>query len=465
MAHRALEELARKFGPLMYMRLGTQNYMFASSADMAREILRVHDAEFLSRPLLTVGKYVGLDYTGITFSSNEDCRRLLRKLCTTEVLSASRLKEISAGRHEEAAFMVKSILEISGRGELVTLRPIVDTLTWNNMYQIIFGKHDEKTSSRSDVGGIDIDSEKLRKCVMEALALGGTFNIGDFIPALAPFDLQGVEKRMKRMRGEFEEVFSRILIKWRAGLMPNGSIKGTGVKPFLDVLLDQGETLDSKSIMAVVMNLLAGGTNTTATSLEWGVAELIHYPHILKKVHEELDRVVGRDRLVQEADLPNLPYLQAFVKETFRLHPPIPMTLPHRNLKAVCVQGYDIPANSNVMVNIFAIGRDPASWENPNEFNPDRFLCFDKDTATPTVRSTGFELLTFGYGRRGCVGMNLGSITMQFGLATLVQAFDWSPAPGVDHKSMTMVERYQADGPIAEPVIAVVTPRLESSLC
>ena len=213
-----------------------------------------------------------------------------------------------------------------------------------------------------------------------------------------------------------------------------------------------------------VQNLLVGGTNTVATSLEWGLAELIHYPHILKKVHEELDRVVGRDRQVQEADLPDLPYLQAVVKETFRLHPPVPMTLPHTNPKAACVQGYDIPANSNVMINIFAIGRDPASWENPNEFNPDRFLRSEKDAAAPTVRSTGFELLPFGYGRRGCVGMNLGNMTVQFGLATLVQAFDWSPPPGVDHKSMSMVEMFRSEGPIAESVVAVATPRLESSL-
>lgn len=213
-----------------------------------------------------------------------------------------------------------------------------------------------------------------------------------------------------------------------------------------------------------VQNIIAGGTNTAATSLEWGMAELIHHPHILKRVQEELDRVVGRDRLVQEADLPNLPYLQAIVKETFRLHAPIPLTLPHTNPKAARVQGYDIPANSNVTINIFAINRDPASWENANDYNPDRFLRSDKDTTTPTGRSIGFELLTFGYGRRGCVGMNLGNIVVQLALATLVHAFDWSPAPGVDHKSMSMMEAYKTEGPIAEPLVAVATPRLESSL-
>ena len=253
MPHRTLEELARKFGPLMYMRLGSKNFMFVSNADMAREILQVHDAEFASRPLLTVGKYVGLDYTGITFASNNDSWRLLRKLCTTELVSASRLKEFSAGRHEEAAFMVKCITEIRGRGELVTLRPIVERLAWNNMYLILFGKHDErKTSSRSsDVGSIDIDLEDLKISLLEAVVLAGSFNIGDFIPALAPLDLQGVEKKMKIARRKYEDVFSRILTKWRAGLRPNGCIKGSGAKPFLDVLLDQG--IDDKEIMSAYM--------------------------------------------------------------------------------------------------------------------------------------------------------------------------------------------------------------------
>ena len=255
MPHRALEELARKFGPLMYMRLGSMHFMVVSNADMAREILQVHDAEFASRALLTVGKYVGLDYTGITFASNGDTWRLLRKLCTTELVSASRLKEFSAGRHEEAAFMVKSITEIRGRGELVTLRPIVDRLAWNNMYLILFGRRNEKTSSsRSDVvGGIDVDLEALQISLLEAIVLGGSFNIGDFIPALAPFDLQGVEKKMKIARAKYEDVFSRILSKWRAGLRPNGFIKGSGAKPFLDVLLDQGGPIDDKEIMSVYM--------------------------------------------------------------------------------------------------------------------------------------------------------------------------------------------------------------------
>ena len=254
--HRSLQELGRKFGPLMYMRLGTQHYVFVSNADMAREMLQVHDAEFASRPLGLAGKYAGFDYSGITFSDNGDCWRLLRKLTSTELLSVPRLKEFSAGRHEEAALMVKSVTEINARGELVGVRPVTDTLARNNIYRMLFGKRQEKTSSSSrnnDVGDIDIDFEELMHWTMEFVNLVGSFNISEFIPALAPLDLQGVEKQMKVVQRKFEETSMQILNNWRARLKSNGSIKSAGVKPFLDCLLDQGDTLDNKAIMAVFL--------------------------------------------------------------------------------------------------------------------------------------------------------------------------------------------------------------------
>ena len=251
--HRSLEGLGRKFGPLMYMRLGTEHYVFVSNADMAREILQVHDAEFASKPLGLAGKYVGFDYSGLTFSSSGDSWRLLRKLCSTELLSLPRLKEFSAGRHEEAALMMKSVTEIIGRGELVEVRPIVDTFAQNHIFRMLFGLRQEKTSSHNDVGGIDIDFEELMKWTNEAVAAVGSFNISDFIPALAPFDLMGIEKQYKMVMGKFEEVSTHIFSNWRARLKANGSNQGTVVKPFLDVLLDQGDTLDNKQIMALFL--------------------------------------------------------------------------------------------------------------------------------------------------------------------------------------------------------------------
>jgi flavonoid 3',5'-hydroxylase len=251
--HRSLQELGRKFGPLMYMRLGTQHYVFVSNADMAREMLQVHDAEFASRPVGLAGKYAGFDYSGITFSDIGDSWRLLRKLSATELLSVQRLKEFSAGRHEEAALMVKNVTEINARGELVEVRDLVDTLSRNNIYRMLFGRRQGKTSSSNDVGDIDIDFEELMKWTMEFVNLVGSFNISEFIPALAPFDLMGIEKQMKIVRMKFEEISMHILNNWRARLKSNGSVKGAGAKPFLDVLLDQGDALDNKAIMAVFL--------------------------------------------------------------------------------------------------------------------------------------------------------------------------------------------------------------------
>jgi cytochrome P450 len=148
---------------------------------------------------------------------------------------------------------------------------------------------------------------------------------------------------------------------------------------------------------------MLGGGDTIAIGLEWALAEVIHHLKIMKRAQEELDRVVCRNRRVHESDLPNLPYLHAIAQETFRLHPPSPMTLGHVNVKDAQILQYKILANTNVVVNIWAIGRDPKVWNKPLEFIPDRFL----NTNTSLARSN-YNLLPFGSSHRQCPGLELG---------------------------------------------------------
>ncbi|KAH9560497.1 hypothetical protein CY35_06G108100 [Sphagnum magellanicum] len=120
--------------------------------------------------------------------------------------------------------------------------------------------------------------------------------------------------------------------------------------------------------------LLVGGIGSIAGTLEWVLAELLLHPNIMKHAQTELDNLVGTNRLVEESDLQHLPYLQAILKETLRLHPVGPFLFPHHSIEPCQVQGYTIPAKTRVLVNIWALGRDPNSWENPLEFDPDRFM-------------------------------------------------------------------------------------------
>lgn len=120
--------------------------------------------------------------------------------------------------------------------------------------------------------------------------------------------------------------------------------------------------------------MVSAGTDTTSSTTEWALAELLRQPAALEQAVQELHRVVGRSRVVAESDIPNLPYLHAVVKETLRMHPPVPLLIPHYSTHDSTVGGYHIPARTTVLVNVWALGRNPASWQDPDQFRPQRFL-------------------------------------------------------------------------------------------
>ncbi len=209
----------------------------------------------------------------------------------------------------------------------------------------------------------------------------------------------------------------------------------------------------------LLQDMIGGGTDSSAITMEWALTELIRHPKIMKRAQEELDTVVGRTRLVLMSDLPNLPYLHAIIKENFRLHPALPLGVPHLNTKDVQILNYKIPANTTVIVNIWAIGRDSKVWKKPLEFDPDRFSNSDIK-----VGGSSYNLLPFGSGRRRCPGSDLAQHMVQYGLATILHAFDWSPQPNIKLEDMNMMETFGAICPKVEPLVAIAKPRLSSQI-
>lgn len=182
-------------------------------------------------------------------------------------------------------------------------------------------------------------------------------------------------------------------------------------------------------ILGVIhQDLLLAGTGTISITVEWAMAELICHPDILKRAQRELDTVIGVDRLVEESDIPNLPYLQAVVKEAFRMHPAAPVSLPHRASQASNVMGFSLPADTRLILNIFAIHRDPSVYHNPDAFNPQRFVEHPEVNHTSAYHS--YELMPFGAGRRMCPAFNIGNGLVLLLLAHLLHSFDWSLPPG-----------------------------------
>lgn len=171
--------------------------------------------------------------------------------------------------------------------------------------------------------------------------------------------------------------------------------------------------------------------------MEWTVAELLRNPEKMAKTRAELKEVIGQRKSIQESDIPRLPYLQAVVKETFRLHPPAPLLVPHKAEADVEINGYIVPKNAQILINVWATGRDSSIWSDPEMFVPERFLHRKMD-----VRGQHFELIPFGSGRRICPGLPLADRMVHLMLAFLIHSFDWKLDEGMKHEDMDMNELF-----------------------
>lgn len=204
-----------------------------------------------------------------------------------------------------------------------------------------------------------------------------------------------------------------------------------------------------------LQDLIAGGTESSAVTVEWAISEILKKPEVFKKATEELDRVIGRDRWVEEKDVVNLPYIDAIIKETMRLHPVAPMLVPRLSREDCNIAGYDILKGTRVLVNVWTIGRDPTLWDKPNEFYPERFIGKAID-----VKGHDYELLPFGAGRRMCPGYSLGLKVIQSSLSNLLHGFTWSLPESMKIEDFNMEEIFGLSTPKKFPLEVVVKPRL-----
>ena len=206
--------------------------------------------------------------------------------------------------------------------------------------------------------------------------------------------------------------------------------------------------------------MIAAAIDTSSVLSEWAMSELVKNPSILKKAQDEIDKLVGKDRRVHEDDLLHLNYLKCIAKETFRLHPSGPFIIPHEALKDTTICGYHVPKNTQVLVNVYALGRNPHIWsEKLYEFWPDRWMEDKVD-----FRDENLRILPFSLGRRKCPGAPLGQSMVLLALASLIHSFDWSLPPSVDPHNLDMTEGFGLTMPRAQPLVAIATPRLPSHL-
>ncbi|XVF22314.1 hypothetical protein REPUB_Repub12eG0162300 [Reevesia pubescens] len=428
---------------LMAFSLGDTRVIVTCNPDVAREIL--NSSVFADRPVkesaysLMFNRAIGFAPYGVYW-------RTLRRIAATHLFCPKQIK----GQEDQRRLIASEMVTLFGHhNQSFRVRELLKRASLNNMMVSIFGRKYKLDST-------NIEVEELRALVDEGYDLLGTLNWSDHLPWLADFDLQKIRARCSNLVPKVNNFVSRIIFEHRA--QTNGK-----TRDFVDVLLSlqDADKLSDSDMIAVLWEMIFRGTDTVAVLIEWILARIVLHPDVQSRVHDELDKVVGRSRAVEESDVMNMIYLPAVIKEVLRLHPPGPLLSWARlAITDTTIDGYHVPEGTTAMVNMWAITRDPQEWADPLEFIPDRFVT-KKGEVEFSVLGSDLRLAPFGSGRRTCPGKNLGLTTVSFWVATLLHEFKWLPS---DKNTVDLSEVLRLSCEMANPLSVKVRPRRTLSL-
>ncbi|KAK4477492.1 hypothetical protein RD792_016718 [Penstemon davidsonii] len=443
--HKSLAQLAKKHGPLMCLRLGFINTVVISSAPMAKEVLQKQDLPFSSRTVPdAIHAHDQFKYSVVWLPVATQWRSL-RKVLNTNIFAGSRLDANQHLRCRKVQELIAYCRKSSQSGDAVDIGRAAFRTSLNLLSNTIFSK--DLTDPFSDSG------KEFKDLVGNIMVEAGKPNLVDFFPALKTIDPQGIRRRMSIHFGKVIDLFHGLINE----RLEKGKPENAGTDDVIDVLLatskDSPDEINRTHIERMCLDLFVAGTDTTSSTLEWAMAEALKNPHTMKKAKAELEEIIGKGKVLDEADIQRLPYLRCMVKETLRIHPPVPFLIPRRVDQDVEVCGYTVPKNSQVFVNCWAIGRDPEIWPNPLEFKPERFFDTEVD-----MRGRDFELIPFGAGRRICPGLPLAIRMVPVMLGSLLNSFDWKIADGIGYKELEMEEKFGITLQKANPLRAIPIP-------
>ncbi|TVU45104.1 hypothetical protein EJB05_04577 [Eragrostis curvula] len=424
--HRALMDLARVHGPLMMLRLGETPLVVASSKETARAVLKTHDTNFATRPKLLAGEIVGYDWADILFSPSGDYWRKLRQLCAAEILSPKRVLSFRHIREDEVALQVDEVRRAAGP---VNLSVMFHALTNSIVARAAFGKKRDNAA-------------EFMAAIKAGVGLSSGFCVPDLFPTWTTVlaKLTGMKRSLQDIHETVDSILEEIIDERKAirdeKIRSGAENVDENLVDVLIALQDKGGFgfhLNNSRIKAIILDMFAGGTGTSASAMEWAMSELMRNPAVMKKLQGQIREAFRGKTQVTEGDLQasNLRYLKLVIKEALRLHPPAPLLVPRESIEACELEGYTIPSKSRVIVNAFAIGRDPKYWDDAEEFKPERF-----EEGGVDFNGGSYEFLPFGSGRRMCPGFNYGLASMELALVGMLYHFDWSLPEGVEEVDM-----------------------------
>ncbi|XP_058085620.1 probable (S)-N-methylcoclaurine 3'-hydroxylase isozyme 2 [Magnolia sinica] len=423
--HATLAHMARIYGPLISVRLGAKLLIVASSPSAAADVLKTQDRLLSARDVPHT--YRIKDYISFSLPFAYECDdrwKALRTICKTELFTTRMLDFQTHLREKKVSEVIGFIF--SKEGEAMEMGEMAFAAVFNIIGNVVFSR---------DVLQLGDDSKKsasgLKHDISRLLELGLAPNLADLYPVLGSMDIQGLNREATVFIKRLYDIWEEFIRERRAAGYDGGDAKGD----FLDVLLCAG--YEDLQIKATISDMFVAGTDTTTTLIEWTMSELARNPKVMRRIRDELQMVVGAENVVKESHLNHLIYLHACIKESLRLHPLVPLLLPRQALDTCDVMNYTIPKDCRVMVNVWAIGRDPGIWKDPLTFSPERFMETSVD-----YKGNHFEFTPFGAGRRICPGLLLATRVVQLILASFIHTFHWSLPHGMQPDDLNMDEKF-----------------------
>ncbi|TQE12148.1 hypothetical protein C1H46_002218 [Malus baccata] len=438
--HRIFRRLSQKYGPVFSLWFGSRRVVIVSSSSVVQECFTTNDIVLANRPRLIMGKHLAYNYTNMAASPYGDHWRNLRRIGAVEIFSSARLNTFSDIRKDEVRHLLVKLSQNARDGfAKVELKSMLNELTFNVIMRMVAGKR----YYGDDVSVDKEEARQFREIMGDAFAYGGAANPADFLPVLNWFGVNGYEKKVKALTKRVDEFLQDLIDEHRS--------KGRNGSSMIDHLLSlqesQPEYYTDQIIKGLIMVMLFAGTDTSAVTLEWAMSNLLNHPRVLQKAKSELDAKVGKENLVDEPDISKLPYLQSIISETLRLCPAAPLLLPHFTSDDCIIGGFDVPRDTMVLVNAWAVHRDPELWDEPESFKPERF---------ESGEDFSHKLMPFGMGRRACPGAGLAQRVVGLTLGSLIQCFDWNR---VGEEMVDMTEGKGTTAPKAIPLEAMCKAR------
>ncbi|CAI0396374.1 unnamed protein product [Linum tenue] len=436
----SLQTLLSRHGPILFLKFGRLPSLILSSPAAVEECFTKHDVVFANRPKSMSADHFTYNYRSYVWAPHGELWRALRRFSVSEIFGPRALLRSAAVRQQEVAALLRRLLAESsgssggGDGKLVNLKFMLSILTVNVMMRVAVGWR----CVEEEEAGTAEERRKFQEFKDRFYPNLG-LTVCDFFPVLRAIGYGGIERKMVGLMKERDEYFRRLVDRVLAERRRRR--RGEEVKSVAEILLSLRESdpgfYTDEVVHSTISMMFIAGTETTSITLEWAMALLLNHPRAMQKLRTEIDDTVGvHDRLINEHDIPSLPYLKCVINETLRLYPPAPFLLPHSSSEDCTVKGYRVPKGTTLMVNVWAMQRDPKLWEQADEFLPERF-----ESARPAEE--GCKYAPFGMGRRSCPGAGMGMGLVCLALGSLVQCFEW------EKEEEAVVEDMSADFGIA----------------